>query len=428
MQARLSRTPAPIAVIGLVVIGLVATGLAVAAVTLPRLADRSDTGSQGAGASPTPPGPSASAQEMLPQRLPVLTSFVAQELGEDFTTTPQVIALPEADFEARHDQALDRERSQSSGVHTRPEHDHALTAYALGLSESSADSDGTQPQGAARSSAVTGWYDTSSRTIWLRGQEWTLDTEVTLVHELAHALTDQQLGLDRLMATTNDFDESAAAARAMIEGQASVVEGDWVAAQSPTYQRDYADGRAATAQAVTAEGGSAGTFAETIERAPSALGETALLQMSSGTRTALLDAAARPPRTLEQVAGRERWLASDPRLADPVAVPRPGLPSDAELRDSGTIGSYTLQLLVLDPQRRNDFSRSGQVPLDGTWRGDSYTTYTRSGQACTEVTALFDTPSAADDFAGSVVLAFDGQVVSSGSAVELRGCRPIPEV
>lgn len=68
-----------------------------------------------------------------------------------------------------------------------------------------------------------GLYLSGSDAMSLRTGDLTIEQQATVVHELVHALTDQHHALDRFTAT----EDAAFAWRALVEGDASVVENRW---------------------------------------------------------------------------------------------------------------------------------------------------------------------------------------------------------
>src|SRR5437588_341029 len=66
------------------------------------------------------------------------------------------------------------------------------------------------------------FYDYTKRRLFLLDStEDNAEQRVALVHELAHALADQQYSLGKYMRQANDDDDAATARQAVVEGQAS---------------------------------------------------------------------------------------------------------------------------------------------------------------------------------------------------------------
>ncbi|WP_324248604.1 DUF6782 family putative metallopeptidase [Actinomarinicola tropica] len=95
------------------------------------------------------------------------------------------------------------------------------------------------------------FYDPLTDRVVVRGTEVDVNLEATLVHELVHALQDQHVDLGRL----GDMEDSgeAAAFRAVVEGDASLVESRYVAQLSEGDLTAYEETAMAQADAAFAE-------------------------------------------------------------------------------------------------------------------------------------------------------------------------------
>jgi hypothetical protein len=113
--------------------------------------------------------------------------------------------------------------------------DSEAVLRALGLV--SGDVDLFESSNELNDSGTLAYYDNSTGRITVRGTEMTLDLEVTLVHELTHALQDQHFDLGRL----RDLDTTgeSTAFRAVVEGDASLVEERFVATLDDADLEEY---------------------------------------------------------------------------------------------------------------------------------------------------------------------------------------------
>jgi hypothetical protein len=85
------------------------------------------------------------------------------------------------------------------------------------------------------------FYDPDSKKVYVRGAgAFTIETRVTLAHELTHVLQDQYFDLPKLQKKAADSKTgSSDAFTALQEGDAVHVENKYVAAQSPTERKEY---------------------------------------------------------------------------------------------------------------------------------------------------------------------------------------------
>ncbi len=94
---------------------------------------------------------------------------------------------------------------------------------ALGLISGSPDV--LKAQGELADSGTLAFYDQTEDVVNVRGSTMTVGLRVTLVHELTHALQDQIYDVESMLAAP---DEGSAAARAVLEGDATAVERAYV--------------------------------------------------------------------------------------------------------------------------------------------------------------------------------------------------------
>ncbi|GAB2685498.1 hypothetical protein GCM10027194_18940 [Thalassiella azotivora] len=344
------------------------------------------------------------AEERLPERLPELVTYVEERTGRSFTSEPVVEVLGDAAFERALAEPSPVAEDLAAGT-DQPAGDFAATAEALGLTEDAdrltADAEGSWSGG------VAGFYDPATDRLVVRGTQWTPTVEATVVHELVHALQDQHVDLDAATAATRDDDDTYLALSAVSEGQASVVETDWVDQQDARYQDLYWD--------EDVPGGSLPQepLTEALWYLPYDLGWTAVTDLeSAGGTEAVWRALADPPVTLEQVRDAAAWQAGGAHLADPVPVVAPAAPQGAEVLDTGSLGTYLLTLLTVeDPQEWFWLEES----VAG-WAGDRYVTWVQGGGACTAADVVLDDGRALEDLTAGLE-----PWVAAGGAVTVTG-------
>jgi hypothetical protein len=190
---------------------------------------------------------------------------------------------------------------------------------------------------------------------------------VILAHELTHALQDQNFGLLKLPIEIKDNDDEAAAASALIEGDATLVMSQYMA-KDLTW-RTLAD-------TVTY---SATQSMDQIRRAPRYLREMLVFPYLSGQQfcaavyarggfEALSAAYAHPPASTAQILHPEKYFAET--REDPIPVAFPGTTFNGEKPlDDNVLGEMGARILfaMADPE-------SADAVAAG-WRGDRYLVY-----------------------------------------------------
>jgi hypothetical protein len=198
-------------------------------------------------------------------------------------------------------------------------------------------------------SQVAGYYDPERRYLGVvhRGGDGPGKEveEMILVHELTHALQDQEFDLTRFVQGDPLSDEATAQA-ALVEGDASLVMFDFYTANSGA-----ADSGAAPDPPAAREMAAAPAWLrETLEFAY-VEGYAFCLSVRRKGGQALLDAAFRddPPRSSEQILHPEKWHT---RRDDPVALAWPDLsrrlPRARKLAE-GQLGELGIGILLREP-------------------------------------------------------------------------------
>ncbi len=216
---------------------------------------------------------------------------------------------------------------------------------------------------------VAGYYDPRRKRLALvRGAG--VD-DVTLAHELTHALEDQHFDLQRL--ESGKGDDASTAEQALVEGSATLMM-ERYAARWPS-RTPVGDALAGLTQVTTGTPLPQYTTRELVF--PYLQGESFVqaLRDADGGSWALVDLAEakRPPRTTAEILQPERWLRAQQPL--PVALaPARALPPGAgwRLLTGSTLGEEDLAAL-LSPQSGPLAARE----LTAAWRGGRYALWRR---------------------------------------------------
>ena len=231
---------------------------------------------------------------------------------------------------------------------------------------------------------TVGFYDSETEELFVRGSDLTdTDVRVTVVHELTHALQDQHFDLDRLDSRTRDSGGDFALV-ALIEGDATIVEDDYINSLPEAEQDEYFasfDEPLVPDDAPYDAVDDAPVLAA-IDAAPYDFGyqfvASAIADRGPGAVDSLFR---RLPTTEEQIidpiAGSEAPLT--------VAVPKL---AKGEKRDGAAdvFGAYSLYLMLAAR------IEVGQALAASTgWGGDHYRAFTRDGTECVRLAVRGDT-------------------------------------
>jgi hypothetical protein len=352
------------------------------------------------------------AADVVPERLPELVAWIEERTGETFTTQPAVTVLPDREFEEALLAPVEGGEGEPASL---PTDDWTSTVAALGLVADPDAYDRWTETGFAGD--VVGFYDQQAEAIRLRDTSWGPSMEVTLVHELVHALQDQVVDLDAVQARTRLHDESYTAFHAVVEGHATVVEEDWLAEQDAAYVDGYWSD-------VPGGGGVSEPFGEAMAALPYDLGWWGVVVLEDvlgpdATFEALRD----PPTTLEQLWDTQAWVSGSTTAADPLTLPDVQAPDGAEVLDRGSLGVHLLSLLTLEPEEYAELPAEDELPLSG-WAGDAYVTWEDGSGACTQVQVKADSDAAAGTLAEGLeeFRADGGTLRVQGNVVLLERC------
>ena len=237
---------------------------------------------------------------------------------------------------------------------------------------------------------IIGFYSYDDERIRVRGTEITPYVESVLVHELTHALQDQNFDLGKrfdALDKADDANSSAASSGfdALVEGDARRIEDKWRDSLTDEQRAALDKEKNAGAKGFANATKDIPEVLVTMLAAPYDLGQALLAVAVQQGGDAEVDTLFRtPPRTEEQQLDPWTLLADHQGLLN---VPEPGLPEGAKSFDDGAFGALTW-LMVLSERLP---AQQALAATDG-WGGDSYAAYDLNGASCVTVNFRADTP------------------------------------
>ena len=237
-----------------------------------------------------------------------------------------------------------------------------LTALQRALGQVEGDADLAEAGAKLADSGTLAFYDPSTKAVNVRGTDIGVDTEVTLVHELTHALQDQEFDLEQLFESADS--EQSTALRSVVEGDALTVEQAYVERLPDERRRVYDELSAGNLAGAEVDLSSVPASLQATLAMPYAMGRPyvafVLEAGGGGPETARLDDVMRAPPD-DTISIFTPALKVERTLVDP-----PDLGGDRVfLRD--VVGAFSLYVLLaerIDPLVAMD-------AVDG-WRGDSF--------------------------------------------------------
>jgi hypothetical protein len=196
-----------------------------------------------------------------------------------------------------------------------------------------------------------------------------LASEALVLHELIHALQDQQRGLDDFARSYQTDSDGSLRGSSVIEGEAQLYEQRFYAALSGVdvtavdWQRQLASQREAAEQGLFAE---QDLYSASLLRVPYAHGSEYVERLwAEGGPAPVRELLAAPPRDMRQILA-ELWgdPSSTPLLRS--IEPPPVSPSDATLETWSTLGAWGVYLFFRPKLESAEVAR--QLAL--AWRGD----------------------------------------------------------
>jgi hypothetical protein len=378
------KASSPEVVIGVLLVLLVAAGIAF--------------GSGSGGGDPATAGARAAAARVAPiaRRVEAIRGLRFKQLPEPLIVTPA---------EARRDALADVDRN-------KPEEIHAAERVGELLGLLPPKTDLRAVEGGLFDQQVLGFYDPHRKRLAIVAGSTAGDnvtSEITLAHELDHAVDDQHFGLDRT--TVPATDDASTAFSALVEGTATSVMTD--------YARRYISAGSTLKSALA----SLGSASSTDSIPPYLLNSLLFTYLSGQKFVDRLRAVAggwklvnyafakRPPASSEQVIHPEKYLVNE----RPDRVPLPSAIGGLQRTAHGTFGEFdTDQLLRLgvDPVEAGNAAAG--------WGGGDYALW---GDDVLVVGWTWDTPADAVEF-DRALRKYVGQVhPGDAAAVRSAGLR-----
>jgi len=364
-----------------------------------------------------PASPGLAAEAEWDSRLVPLVAQVEELRGLEFEHPVAVELLDDAEFESRV--AVDRGKldEQDRADLTRSEAQlraMGLVAGGVDLLDSVSD---------LQQSGVLAYYDPKRERITVRGKALDVARRVTLVHELTHALQDQHFDLESLQRAARRA-RGSAALQALVEGDASRIEAEYVGELSDGDRRKYDRWKLDTASVVGGEleGNSVPAAIVAIFQSPYVLGAPMLRILVADRDTDAVDELFRHPPRADVSYLEPRTLLDG---FDGVDVATPAL-ADGETQSGkpDVFGAFALYLTLAasgDPVRA--------LEVADKWGGDAMVTFTRpDGTTCVRATFA-----GRNDRAGATIRQAlegwvagrpDATVVADGSRTTLTACDP----
>ena len=240
-------------------------------------------------------------------RVADLAAFVEDERGHEFDHPVHVDFLTPAEYTAI---TTEDDDGPSEEAERADFDDYAGQLRGLGVA--SGELDLYEAFNSVVDSGTLAFYDPTDERIRVRGTEMSVGLEVTIVHELTHALQDQHFDLDRLNDETVDSGASAAF-RGLGEGDALRVENAYIDdeltdAEQAEYDEEYAE-ELADSETATSD---VPPFMEAVFGVPYALGQPFVTMLfKQDGNDGVDDAFEQPPDTEEHLLDPASFLAEE---------------------------------------------------------------------------------------------------------------------
>jgi hypothetical protein len=262
------------------------------------------------------------------------------------------------------------------------------------------------------------FYSPATERITVRGTEVTPSLEVTLVHELTHALQDQHWDLDALQDTQTTGESTAH--RALFEGDAVRIENAYIEQLSAPERTAYDADRPGSPDDAGLGDVPASLLA--FFGAPYIFGEPFLAVLEAKNGQAGVDGAFdSPPSTEEEIYDPSRFLAND--SAQPLAAL--DAPEGAEIIEQSDFGVIGLFLMLAERIPAHQAMHA----VDG-WNGDAIVGYVLNSQVCVDLAFATDTAADGDELAAAFTAWVAAMPVGSvstgrdGANVTVHACDP----
>jgi hypothetical protein len=327
-------------------------------------------------APPTPTGPTTATTappDQLAALVQQLQAFVVEHRGLRFSQPLKYTLLGDAAFRERV-LALAREDDDEL-VQAEKE------LRALGLLKAGVDLRKARDE--LLGAAVVGFYDPEKAELLVRGARITPYVRTTLVHEITHAVQDQNFHIEHPEYDDRD-DEIELGFSAVAEGDAVRIEEAYRNTLSKSEREQAANEEAQVSRGTD------------LTKIPPILAQLLTFPYTEGRKlvSALLRAGGQarvdgafrePPTTTEQVLHPEKFLAHE--KPKPVANPSAEGPSVG----SGVVGELVLRLLLAT------VLGDGATSAADGWGGDRYVSWTDGDATCVRVAYTMDTAADAQE-------------------------------
>jgi hypothetical protein len=345
------------------------------------------------------PSSAASTPSKWDPRVALLAKKVERLRGLKFEHAVPVEFLSDATFDSRV--TVDRGKLSANDRDDLRRAQDQLRAVGL----VNGDIDLVDAVSSLQTSGVLAYYDPKRERVSVRGTEFTPALEVTLAHELTHALQDQHFDLQKLQKQAARAHASAALT-ALVEGDAVRVQNLYLAQMSGDAQQQYQAETKTSADRALAEARAKGVPDSLIVlfQSPYLLGPTMLGVVDGVEGAGAIDGLFRaPPRTDSSYLTPTTLIEH----TKPIAVAPPAL-SPGEQADGkpDVFGGFALYLLLAS---RMDPVAALSV-ADG-WGGDAMVTLQRAGTTCIRATFVGH-----DDASGTTIGDALQQWASAGPA------------
>lgn len=245
------------------------------------------------------------------------------------------------------------------------------------------------------------FYDFRRKKLFLT--DWTSSgmQESALVHELAHALADQNFGLERFIRDSGHSDDSSLARMAVMEGQAS-----WLMAEAMAQRRSQSLLKDPSLLEAMGGADSEGSQYPVFAAAPLYLRETLVFPYTHGMRFqhALVEKMGqaafsrifrKPPVTTQQILHPEKYFAGEEPAR--TALPIERIKGYRKVGD-GMIGELDVTILLRQYGMRGEAQEIGPH-----WRGGAYALWERraSGRSVLAHAVEWDSEEAAGRYFGA---------------------------
>ncbi len=304
-------------------------------------------------------------------RIEPLAREVERLRGLKFKHAVTTTFYPDAEFTERV--TNDDEPSEQD----RADLDRFAGAFrAIGLAEG--DVDLQRDSNTLRGSGVLAYYDTDEKRIHIRGTEMTLSVQVTLVHELTHALQDQHFDLAKLRAL--DAANKTEASKSLIEGDATWVEDEYIERSlSKKQRRDYEQESKKGGEEYDDEVvGKVPDILILDQQAAYQFGSAAIAMLRNEGGQRAVDAVFRKPPTADFVMMNPIWLIEDRTKLNAPELAKPDRAKNYEL--TGEFGAAWWFSMLSE---RIDFHDA--LEATDSWASDSSAIYELDDKVCVEL-------------------------------------------